>query len=756
MHPPRANGAQTITAQLGPTNTGKTHRAVERMLQHQTGMIGLPLRLLAREVYDRVSARVGEAAVALVTGEEKRVPARPRYWVCTVEAMPAEREVDFVAVDEIQLCGHTERGHLFTDRLLHWRGQQETWFLGADTIRPILERLVPTAVLDRRPRLSRLLGAGALPLRGLPPRTAVVAFSAGAVYDLAERLRVRRGGAAVVLGALSPRARNAQVALYQAGEVDYLVATDAIGMGLNMDVDCVAFAELCKFDGRQMRELEDAELAQIAGRAGRHHNDGRFATLAPLPPLPAAITRAIETHRFPAQKRILWRSRDLNTSSLDALAASLRQRPFAACLELQDQAEDSRALLRLGQDSEVLARARDPESVALLWEVCQIPDYRQLQLDDHFQLLRAVFLQLRGPRQRLADDWIRHHVDHLDDPQGDIDTLLARMAFIRTWTYITHHTRWVDDARAWQERARAIEDRLSDALHDKLVLRFVDPTSRRTRSRKRRDGSLGEQLRAVVPVLAEPSDETVAAIPRWIDGLVDAAHDRFRLDDTGRILDGDRVLARLAAGVDRLRPEITLLVDDLGAGQRLRLQRRLVAWTRDWVAQLLAPLRDERLAGLGPAGRGLCYQLEQGLGTVLVAHAGEQVRDLEPRDRSALGRAGVRVGRHVVFSVRLLRPEALRERALLCQAEIGYRLQQPRADAVSFLPSAEVSDAIYAAMGFPVFGGRAIRADVVEPVASLVISRASPAEIARRLGCYPDEVEPIREAFAPSGRRSRR
>ena len=756
MHPPRANGAPSITAQLGPTNTGKTHRAVERMLQHQTGMIGLPLRLLAREVYDRVSAWVGEAAVALVTGEEKRVPSRPRYWVCTVEAMPVKREVDFVAVDEIQLCGHTERGHLFTDRLLHWRGRQETWFLGADTIRPILERLVPTAVVDRRPRLSHLFGTGALPLRGLPPRTAVVAFSAGAVYDLAERLRVRRGGAAVVLGALSPRARNAQVALYQSGEVDYLVATDAIGMGLNMDVDCVVFAELCKFDGRQMRELEDAELAQIAGRAGRHHNDGRFATLAPLPPLPAAITRAIETHRFPAQKRILWRSRDLDTSSLDALAASLRQRPFAACLELQDQAEDGRALVRLVQDSEVMARARDPESVALLWEVCQIPDYRQLQLDDHFQLLRAVFLQLRGPHQRLADEWIRQHVDHLDDPQGDIDTLLARMAFIRTWTYITHHTRWVDDARAWQERARAIEDRLSDALHDKLVLRFVDPTSRHTRSRGRRDGSLGEQLRAAVPVLAEASDETFAAIPRWIDGLVDAAHDRFRIDEAGRILDGERVLARLTAGVDRLRPEITLLVNDLGAGQRLRLQRRLVAWTRDWVAQLLAPLRDERLAGLGPAGRGLCYQLEQGLGTVLVAHAGEQVRDLEPRDRSALGRAGVRVGRHVVFSVKLLRPAALRERTLLCQAAIGCRLQQPRADAVSFLPSAEVSNATYAAMGFPVFGGRAIRADVVEPVAGLVISRASPAEIARRLGCYPDEVEPIRQAFAPSRGRSRR
>ena len=758
MHPFRANGAQSIFAQLGPTNTGKTHRAVERMLQHGSGMIGLPLRLLAREVYDRVTARVGEGAVALVTGEEKRVPPRPRYWVCTVEAMPAEREVDFVAIDEIQLCGHRERGHVFTDRLLHGRGRQETWFLGADTIRPILERLVPTAVIDRRPRLSRLLGAGALPLRGLPPRTAVVAFSAGAVYRLAERLRVRRGGAAVVLGALSPRARNAQVALYQAGEVDYLVATDAIGMGLNMDVDCVAFAELCKFDGRQTRELDEAELAQIAGRAGRHHNDGRFATLAPLPPLPAAVGHAIEDHRFPVQTRILWRSHDLDTSSVDALAASLRQRPFAACLELQDEAEDAHALARLRQDGEVMAHARDAGSVGLLWEICQIPDYRQLQLDDHFQLLRAVFLQLQGPRQRLDADWIRRHVDPLDDAQGDIDTLLARMAFIRTWTYITHHTRWVNDARAWQQRAQAIEDRLSDALHDRLVARFVDPTSRRTRSRGPRDGSLGQQLRALLP-LAETRREDAdasAAISRWIDGLVEAAHERFRLDDAGRILDGDRVLARLAAGVDRLRPEITLLVDDIHAGQRLRLHRRLLAWTRDWVAELLAPVRDERLASLGPAGRGLAYQLEQGLGTVLVANAREQVHALAPHDRSAFGRAGVRVGQHVVFSAKLLQPSALRARTLLCQAEIGRRLEQPRSDAASFLPSSEVGDATYAGMGFPVIGGRAIRADLVETVAKRVAASARPAEIARRLGCYPDEVEPIRRAFGLSRGRSRR
>jgi ATP-dependent RNA helicase SUPV3L1/SUV3 len=751
MHPARA--APSITAQLGPTNTGKTHRAVERMLQHQTGMIGLPLRLLAREVYDRVTARVGEGAVALVTGEEKRVPSRPRYWVCTVEAMPEKREVDFVAVDEIQLCGHPERGHVFTDRLLHWRGQLETWFLGADTMRPILERLVPTAVIDRRPRLSRLVGAGAMPLRSLPPRTAVVSFTAGGVYQLAERLRVRRGGAAVVLGALSPRARNAQVALYQGGEVDYLVATDAIGMGLNMDVDCVAFAELCKFDGHKTRELEDAELAQIAGRAGRHHNNGRFATLAPLPPLPTAVRQAIEDHEFPVLRRIYWRSRDLDMGSVEALVASLRQRPSAACLELPDAADDERALVRLGQDGDVMKCARG--AIGLLWEVCQIPDYRQLQLDDHFQLLRAVFLQLRGPQERLAEDWIRHHVDPLDNVQGDIDTLLARMAFIRTWTYITHHSRWVEDSRQWQERARTIEDRLSDALHERLVQRFVDPSSGRGRRQVRRQGTLAEQLAAAVPALADPRAEPmdqVDSMGRWIDGLVDAAHERFRLDDAGRILDGDRALARLGAGVDRLRPEITLLVNDLDAGQRLRLHRRLLAWTRDWVAQLLAPLSDAGLARLGPAARGLAYQLEQGLGTTLIAHAHDQVRELEARDRSALGRCGVRIGRHVAFATSLLGPAALRARALLCQAEIGQRLPAPSAATTSFVPVADVSDATCAAMGFPVIGGRAIRADLVEVVAKRLASGAGAAEIAQRLGCYPDEVQAIRQVLGPARR----
>jgi ATP-dependent RNA helicase SUPV3L1/SUV3 len=738
---PKSALASSITAQIGPTNTGKTHRAVERMLTHETGMIGLPLRLLAREIYDRVSAHVGEGAVALITGEEKRVPTRPRYFICTVEAMPTDREVDFLAVDEIHLAGHAERGHVFTDRLLGWRGRQETWFLGADTIRPILERLVPTAVIERKPRMSRLSWGGNLNLRGLPPRTAVVAFSVDRVYELAERLRARRGGAAVVMGALSPRARNAQVALYQAGEVDYMVATDAIGMGLNMDVDCVAFADLRKYDGRKQRELSDAELAQIAGRAGRYHNNGKFVTLAPLPALSAATVRALEEHRFPVQTRVFWRNSDLDLRSLAGLAASLARRPPHACLELVDDAEDARALARLSADPEIAARCRTSANAALLWQVCQIPDYRQLQLDDHFKLLRAVFLQLSGPRARLERDWIARHLERLSELQGDIDTLLARMAFIRTWTYITHHQRWLEDAQGWQEQARKLEDDLSDALHERLVRRFVDTRSQHTRGRPPARGALAEQLRHAVGAAAGGEGAGPADLDKWIDGLVEAGGERFGLDEEGRIVADGKLLARMTRGADRLRPEVSVVALELGPGAKLRLQRRLVAWTRDLAETLLSPLRDPQLAKVGPAARGVLYQLEQGLGTVLTSRAAAQVRQMEQSDRSRLGRLGIKLGRRVVYAAPLLRPEALLVRVALCRAFLApsVRLLPPPPAARFFLPADDVDDETCLALGFPVFGGVALRADEVELLAARIAGGLREHALAQRLGCA-DEV----------------
>lgn len=751
MFLPKTALASNITAQIGPTNTGKTHRAVERMLTHQSGMIGLPLRLLAREIYDRVTAQVGVGAVALITGEEKRMPSHPRYFVCTVEAMPAKRDVDFLAVDEIHLAGHVERGHVFTDRMMHWRGRLETWLLGADTIRPILERLVPTATIERKPRMSQLSWGGNTNLRGLPPRTAVVAFSVDRVYELAERLRARRGGAAVVMGALSPRARNAQVALYQSGEVDYMVATDAIGMGLNMDVDCVAFADLRKFDGRKLRDLEDAELAQIAGRAGRHHNNGKFVTLAPLPELLPSTVRAIEEHRFPVQTQVFWRNTDLDFRSIELLVASLARRPPHACLELVTDADDSRALARLSEDSEVVERCRSSKNVELLWQVCQIPDFRQLQLDDHFKLLRAVFLQLSGPRRRLEKAWIARHLTRLSELQGDIDTLLARMAFIRTWTYIAHHTQWLDDARSWQEQARGVEDSLSDALHNRLVARFVDAGAKRGRARTSPRGAFAEQLRLAVEQVEAVEALSGAGADAWVNEMVESTADRFGLGDDGAILGDGRPVGRMSRGSDLLHPEVTITLDELGPGAKLRLQRRMVAWTRDLAETLLAPLRDPQLAKLSPAGRGLLYQLEQGLGTTLAADAEAQLARIDQSDRSRLGRAGIKLGRKVLYALPLLRPEAVLVRAAFCRAYLGRGscIGIPAPETVYFRPSADVDDAAFAALGFPVVGEVAIRADEVEFLAARVAAGARPSFIVRRLGCDADTAQAIYRAISP-------
>ncbi|MCH7487528.1 MAG: hypothetical protein IIC04_11130, partial [Proteobacteria bacterium] len=470
MTTPRAR----IVAVLGPTNTGKTHLAMDRMLGHRSGMIGFPLRLLARENYDRAVDLKGRSQVALITGEEKIVSPGARYFLCTVESMPVDRQVAFLGVDEIQMCADPDRGHVFTDRLLNARGQDETMFMGAETIRPLIRRLVPEAEFLSRPRFSTLTYSGPRKVTRLAPRSAVVAFSAADVYSLAELVRRHRGGAAVVLGSLSPRTRNAQVAMYQAGEVDYLVATDAIGMGLNMDVDHVAFAGTRKFDGRHLRDLTPPELAQIAGRAGRHMNDGTFGTTNNIGPLDADTVARIENHHFEPLKFLCWRNPDLDFSSLAALQKSLTEPPRTPGLIKAREAADEQALRHLARDPEIAARAATPASLRLLWDVCRIPDFGKVMSEAHCRLLGAIYEHLSGPGGRLPKDWMAAQVTRLDRADGGIETLSARIAAIRTWTYVSHHPDWLDDAPGWQERTRAIEDKLSDALHRGLTQRFVD------------------------------------------------------------------------------------------------------------------------------------------------------------------------------------------------------------------------------------------------------------------------------------------
>ena len=769
-----ADEPRGITALLGPTNTGKTHRALERMLEHRTGMIGLPLRLLAREVYDRLTTQVGEREVALVTGEEKRVPARPRYFVCTVEAMPTEHEVDFLAIDEIQLCSHAERGHVFTERMLHARGRLETWLLGSSTIRPLLERFVPAATIATRPRFSALRGVPSVALSRLAPRTAIVAFFTDRVYEVAAQLRHRRGGAAIVIGALSPRTRNAQVALYESGEVDYMVATDAIGMGLNLSIEHVAFAGKNKFDGREERPLEIAELAQIAGRAGRYLNPGSFSTLLPMPAFAPHVVHAIETHQFPPDAQLVWRNPDLDFSGPDALLQSLRQPPKRRGLKLMTSATDQQALSQLILRPEVRGSLGSEAYIELLWDVCKIPDFRQLWFELHVQFLGQVFSQLAGPQGRIDSDFIAERLKSIDDTRGDIQTLMDRIADIRTWTYVATHPRWISDSLALKEQTMAIEDRLSDALHERLVFQFVERTRtlsvgprRPPLARSERHSSpfawLLEQFNSKgVPDDREPSQD-------WLEQVINGTHEQFAVDPQGFIAFDGRRVGQLEAGPDLLHPNVRLMVAvDPGPGMRSRLVRRLLAFGRDLAESIVSPLRVRAASQLTPAGRGVVYQLEQNLGTIHVEQAREQLQVLEYRDRELLTSFGVHIGEQLTYLRRSLTPSAIAERAAL--TSVRGSLKAICSDIALGAPCfglrhTEPSSYLIC-LGYCPMGPMAIRADYYEPVWRELTrlgkgrSFAFPRHLAQRLQCSAEELQVVLRHWGyyplASGRFSRR
>jgi ATP-dependent RNA helicase SUPV3L1/SUV3 len=774
----------SVTAVLGPTNTGKTYLAIERMLGHRTGMIGFPLRLLARENYDRVCRQVGARNVALVTGEEKIVPSSARYFLCTVESMPLDRLVDFLAIDEIQMCADAERGHVFTDRLLRARGQSETMFLGADTMRPVVRALTPEAAYLSRPRFSRLSYAGPRKLARMPPRSAVVAFTANDVYALAEQVRRSRGGAAVVLGALSPRTRNAQVAMYQAGEVDYLVATDAIGMGLNMDVDHVGFAALRKFDGRRFRQLQPHEIAQIAGRAGRHMADGTFGTLDPLPLMEPDIVERIENHRFDDVASVWWRSTDLCFDSVPALLATLDVPPGSPFLMRAGDAEDQRALLQLSHEPEIVALAGDRDGVRLLWDVCQIPDFRKTLTESHTRFLARVFRHLRGREARLPTDWVAEQLARLERTDGDIDTLMSRIAHVRTWTYVAHRADWIEDAAHWQERARALEDRLSDALHGALAQRFVD---RRAAALSRLRGK--EHLNAAVegdggvsvegqyvgrlegfrfvpdassgagerPALATAARRALGdEIARRIRILEAAADEAFGLEPDGTLGWRGAPVARLAAGAEALSPRVEMLASEfLDAPLAERARVRLQAWLDAHVASVLGPLAALAAAPLDGAARGLAFQLREALGSMPRRRAAAQIAALSPEDRGKLRALRIRLGMESVFVPDLLKPRAVALRAALWAAQRGDgSWPVPPAPGLVTAPAAPgTPEAFYDAIGFRVLAGRAVRIDMLDRVAILMAGRMRKgpfpldAELLTPLGLGVEQMVPVVKAL---------
>ncbi|WP_404335565.1 helicase-related protein [Sphingomonas sp. MMS12-HWE2-04] len=735
-----------VTAVLGPTNTGKTHLAVERMCGHASGMIGFPLRLLAREVYDRVVAIKGVEQVGLVTGEEKILPPKARWFLCTAESMPLERDVAFVALDEAQLGADPERGHVFTDRLLRARGREETMILGADSLRPMLKALVPEAEVIGRPRFSTLSYAGAKKLSRLPRRSAIVAFSAEEVYAVAEALRRLRGGAAVVMGALSPRTRNAQVAMFQAGEVDYLVATDAIGMGLNMDVAHVAFASLHKFDGRRQRRLTIAEMAQIAGRAGRHQRDGTFGALhedGPSAFAPEEVL-AIEAHQVPRLEHLYWREGEPDFASIDALIESLETRPHSPVLRAAPEAVDLAVLKRLAEEGWVRARVRSPAMVARFWAACGLPDFRKLGVDPHARFVGRLFGHLSEGNGHVPHQWFADEIQRLDNMGGDVETLAGRIAAARSWAYIAHRADWLQDPVHWAGRTRAIEEKLSDALHASLTQRFVD---KRTTVLLRQIGAGAGELPVTIGPEGEVSVEdhplgtlegfrfTVAPDARAADkrmllaaaekrlageyrkrgaALAAAEDDRLALAGTQLTWQGVAVAER-KPGPNLARPRIVLdrALDVLDAATRKAVQARLDAWFAARLAQHLPVLARLDATTRDPAAgaplRAIANALLEAGGLLPRRAAGALVDALDADARHRLRKIGVTIGTLDLFAAAVLKPGAARWRR-----DLMGLADAPREGATVLPRSAPGADLVH---GFRPLGAQAVRVDLVERIA---------------------------------------
>ena len=788
---PRHSPAR-VTAVLGPTNTGKTHFAIERMLAHKSGMIGLPLRLLAREVYDKVVRLKGANLAALITGEEKIVPPTAKYFVCTVEAMPLDIGTAFLAIDEVQLCADPERGHVFTDRMMHARGEEETIFLGADSMRGALQRFVPNAYFMSRSRFSDLAYTGSKKLTRLPRRSAVVGFSADDVYGIAELIRRQRGGAAVVLGALSPRTRNAQVELYQSGDVDFLVATDAIGMGINMDVDHVAFSGLEKFDGLAVRPLRPEEMGQIAGRAGRHMNDGTFGVTGDAEPLSEELVARIEGHRYDPVRVLQWRNSALEFRSLDALLLSLDELPPAKGLVKARPASDYTALRHLAGDADVAALATHRDSVHRLWEACQLPDFRKLSVDEHVRLVRTIYLHLMSDAGVLPDDWLGAHIARLDQIEGDVATLSGRLAQIRTWTYAANRSGWTGDSAHWQKLTRDVEDRLSDALHEKLTERFVDRRTSLLMKRLRADDDLDLRLddSGGVSIGGEPVGKLEgfrfeadtraegihgrtlrAAALRGLEGeffrrarrLLESEDKSITLSEHGKIWWDGAVVASLVAGPSPLEPRLSIHSDmHLKPELRTEIHRRLETWLIERIGSRLEPLVALRAAteakpgsatALPAAARGVAHQLLENFGSLDRAII-QSSQDIRPLLR-ALKVFGIWFGRRSIYLPKMLRPEAAALLALLWGIwnKIEKLPTPPAPGLTSFANDGNLPAPFLAAAGFRLVGYRAIRLDMLDRLEEELEKGAAggsqSASIFPRLvsllGCSNDELKDVLE-----------
>lgn len=783
----------TIIAALGPTNTGKTYYAIERLAAHKSGMIGLPLRLLTREVFDKMVSKVGPSRVAMITGEERIIPDNPKYWVCTVESMPINIPVEFLAVDEIQLIDDPERGHIFTDRILNARGMSETLFMGSSISKKVIKKLISDVKFHDRERFSKLTYTGYKKISHLPKRSAVVAFSIQSVYAIAEIIKRQKGGVAVVMGSLSPQARNAQVKMYQNGDVDYIVATDAIGMGLNLDLNHIAFAETEKYDGENFRKLYPHELAQIAGRAGRYQRNGTFGVTGQASEIDHEVIARIEDHRFIPLNSAKWRNKDLNFSSVNKLIESLKAIPNKVELGISRQADDLRALIRLSQDKEILERANNKKDIQILWEASQIPDFRNISEGEHSKIVSLIFNELCSSK-KLSDEWLNSHIKPFNKFYGDINSLMMRLSGIRTWTYVSQKEKWLENPTLWQKKTREIEDKLSDALHNALTERFVEKSSSKLRIKYKDkkdilsginntgeitvEGEYFGKIQGLKLIIEKTYSEQYLkqirpAISQSVElemrktsiKILSSKFDDFILNPDLHIYFNNQKIAGLKPGNDPLNPKINIICDEyLDLNIKRNLEIKLTEWIDDYIKlNLKEILLLKNTDNMSSGAKGIAFRLVEELGLIRRNKIENEIKILDQQSRQELRKMGVKFGKFSIFFPATVKPKATE---LLISLWINYarknynqkdikfiRDNLPRPGITSCKLNQNISHEIYKLLGYLVIGKMIIRADIIERLDKIIYTEIDKDkkdksflvtdEMISLLGCSRDNMKLI-------------
>jgi len=760
-----------ITAVLGPTNTGKTHLAIETMLSFDSGMIGFPLRLLAREVYDKVVKKIGLEKVALITGEEKIIPSNAKYFLCTVESMPIDKYLDFVGVDEIQMCSDHERGHIFTDRLLNLRGNKLTMLMGSSIIKNIISKLDDDIEFIHRNRLSKLSYAGHKKISRINRKTAIIAFSTEEVYAIAELIRRQKGGAAIVMGSLSPKTRNAQVELYQSGDVDFLVATDAIGMGINMDLDHIYFSNLKKFDGKKLRKLNVSEIGQIAGRAGRYLNDGSFGITGECKEINAEEVDLLENHRFEEIQFIFWRNSNLNFNNPNALIKSLDEKPNKGWLRKTHECEDEKALKFFLREKKMENTEFNKEKLSLLWECCQIPDFVKKTYGNHYEVIANVFKYLISKKGKITDNFMRLQLMKLDKLEGNVDSLSNRIANVRTWSYVSNKKSWIENQNYWIEKTKLLEDKLSDRLHEELTKTFIDKRASilsrglkqdmefNTKILENNEVMIDDQFIGKINGLKLELDLKKGALQTDIKSLKKAARQTvgpelqkriqtiidtglIELHDDFKIYWGKFAIGRLISGKDYLNPNFELIVDEiLELNQKQKLINFLEKWLKNKIDTVLKSLIDLKdLKDKNSSIKALAYRLYENNGVLKRDQVLEYLKNLRQNERKILRDLGVKFGRYHIFLFKLIKPEAVSLRTLLWKNyHQKYFNLKPPTFGLNFIDDKNFKNGNFMLLcGFEKFNNSFVRIDILERLFVQIINSSDEGAKNKEIKMVPE------------------